>query len=221
MVWKWSKLSQRTKAISALLLFVGIGMGAWDIVQTIGNPFDRKEEIIRWVRDAVSQDMAKDTAYQGLIVGEIALIKESSRKYSGYVEYKYGGDAEKAKLTVQLDGNSRIYNCDPPNALIMRKNVASLAMESNDNFAKEILRALATTNELYLHDNGAYATDRSVFALEGDDTNNLCDKEINGYKFGCSLSEEGYTFTAQPIKQGETGSAVYTVATGGNTNGSF
>ena len=83
---------------------------------------DIKAELTAWVRDSIEKHIEEDNAYKGLTIGEVALVRESSNKFTGYVEYKYGNETEKANLVVTIDGDERLYNCEPPNTLIMKKN---------------------------------------------------------------------------------------------------
>jgi len=87
---------------------------------------ESKEDIAAWVKTSMQEEMRKDDAYDGLSIGDVALVRESSSKFTGYVEFKYQGDTEKATLTVTVDGNQKIYQCEPPRALIMKKGLQNL-----------------------------------------------------------------------------------------------
>jgi uncharacterized lipoprotein YehR (DUF1307 family) len=102
--------------VALLLAFSLVGCGY----------FEDKEELAKWVKQSVQEEIKKDNAYSGLVVGEVVLVRESANKFTGYVEYKYGTETEKAKLSVTVDGNQRMYLCEPPRALIMKKGLQNL-----------------------------------------------------------------------------------------------
>ena len=86
---------------------------------------ESKEKLAAWVRQSMQQEAKEDEAYQGLTIGDVALVRESASKFSGYVEFKYGADTEKAALTITADGEQKIYRCEPPRALMMKRDLAS------------------------------------------------------------------------------------------------
>ena len=110
----------RTKSISA----AGI-LGAMLALSGCGY-LENKEDLAAWVKESMQAEIQKDQAYEGLSIGEVALVRESSSKFTGYVEFKYGTDTEKATVTVTVDGDQKLYQCEPPRALIMKKGLQNL-----------------------------------------------------------------------------------------------
>ena len=88
--------------------------------------FESKEDISAWVKESLEAEIHKNDSLKGLSIGEIALVRESVSKFTGYVEFKLGTDAEKANLTVVLDGSQRMYQCAPPRSLILKRNLRNL-----------------------------------------------------------------------------------------------
>ena len=88
--------------------------------------FESKEEISAWVKESLQTELQKNDSYKGLSIGEVVLVRESFNKFKGYVEFKFGTDTEKASLAVILDGNQRMYNCEPPRLLILKRNLGRL-----------------------------------------------------------------------------------------------
>ena len=89
-----------------------------------------KNELATWVKKSMQDEIQKDDAYKGLCIGEVALVREAFSKFSGYVEFKYGADTEKANLTVTVDRSEKIYQCEPPRALILKRDLEQLATVS-------------------------------------------------------------------------------------------
>ena len=90
--------------------------------------FESKEGISEWVKESLQTELQKNDSYKGLSIGEVILVRESFNKFKGYVEFKFGTDTEKANLTVILDGNQRMYNCEPPRLLILKRNLGRLGI---------------------------------------------------------------------------------------------
>jgi len=88
--------------------------------------FESKEDISAWVKESIEAKTQEDDSLKGLSIGEIALVRESVSKFTGYVEFKFGTDTEKANLTVILDGSQKMYQCDPPRLLILKRNLRRL-----------------------------------------------------------------------------------------------
>lgn len=109
-----SKLSPFIKFVALLAIFFS-GCGY----------LESKEKLAEWVKQSMQEEVKKDEAYRGLSIGEVVLVRESSSKLSGFVEFKYGSDSEKAKLTVTVDGDQKIYQCEPPRSLIAKKTLLS------------------------------------------------------------------------------------------------
>ena len=81
-----------------------------------------KDEVVSWVKQSITEKVKKDPASAGFEVGEIALVRESASKFTGFVVFRFGKETEKADLVVTLDGNNRIYKCAPPLGLILKRN---------------------------------------------------------------------------------------------------
>jgi uncharacterized protein (DUF983 family) len=78
------------------------------------------EELEHWVKISLIDNTFEDPDYAGLAVGEVSLIKESSSKYTGFVEYKWKEETESVRVEVTSDGRKTMYSCDPPRDLIMK-----------------------------------------------------------------------------------------------------
>jgi hypothetical protein len=87
---------------------------------------ESKEDLAAWVKESMKAEVQKNQAYNGLSVGEVALVRESAGKFTGYVEFTDGTDTEKTPVTVTVDGNQKLYQCEPPRALIMKKGLQNL-----------------------------------------------------------------------------------------------
>lgn len=143
--------AESKEMIDRLSTLVGVMiLGLTCLVAACGY-LESKEEIVAWVRTSLQQEIQKNQAYNGLTIGEIVLVRESVNKFTGYVDFRYGADVEKANLTVIVDGNQKMYQCDPPRALILKRNIAQLGAmmkqkpqpESNEKDEPEEPRAPA------------------------------------------------------------------------------
>ena len=121
------KQNQTYSIKTILWLVIGCASAFWIVNNYVEE--NNKKELIEWVRSSLQEKIATDNAYHGLSLGEIGLVKESSGKYDGFVEYKYGNESEKPNLVVTIDGNEKIYKCDPPNVLILKKNFQQLSSQ--------------------------------------------------------------------------------------------
>jgi len=103
-------------------------------------------------------------------------------------------------------------------AAIAIPNLLRARLNANDSAAKATLQTLVTAIESYAAANGAYPTAESD--LTGANprylNESLCDKTKHGYKFTCTWSTDGtsYTVSATAANCGTTGSKTYTVTTG-------
>ena len=88
--------------------------------------FESKENISAWVKQSLEEKVQEGNSLEGLSIGEIVLVRESVNKFTGYVEFKFGTDTEKANLTVVLDGTQKMYQCDPPRLLLLKRNLRRL-----------------------------------------------------------------------------------------------
>ena len=106
----------------------------------------------------------------------------------------------------------------PLMAAIAIPNLLRARISANDALAQSTLRALSTAAETYATANeGEYPW--SVFSLTSATppyiSDNYCDKLVSGYYYNCDFNSNGYLITATPEKIGASGTAVYTMETGG------
>lgn len=103
-------------------------------------------------------------------------------------------------------------------AIIAIPNLLRAKISANDALAKTTLRTLSTAAETYATaSNGTYPG--SEAALTGA-TPPYLNKDyhgqtIAGFKYTLTFGETGYTFTAEPTKEGTSGSKTFTITTGG------
>jgi len=90
-------------------------------------------------------------------------------------------------------------------------------VKANDDLAQSILRTLATASETYyqVHEEYPATCSELIYASPPFLNEDYCDLEKNGYCYSCNFSREGYLFIATPLEKETTGSAVYTIKTGG------
>ncbi len=93
--------------------------------------------------------------------------------------------------------------------------------ESNDALAKNTLRTISVAAETYFTAHNSYP--RSEDALTESDPpylmDSYCDKEIMGFLYTCDWGNGNfYTITATPVRPGISGSAVFSISTGGITS---
>ena len=88
--------------------------------------FVSKDELAEQVKQSLNENIAKDADYSGLTIDEIALVRESAHKFTGYVTYRFKDNTERVNLTVTVDGSQMIYTCEPPRSLIAEKRLGIL-----------------------------------------------------------------------------------------------
>lgn len=214
------------KFILVVILVVVAGLFSVALRQRMDA--QRRDRLISWVRSSLQEEIAKDKdTYSEITIGEIALLKESSNKYRGYVEYKYGNHSDKPRLEVSIDSGNMMYQCEPPRALLAERAFRSAEeqaydngsengtlLEYNDSTAKWNLRLLATAAESYAAANGGnYPVDMDVLINADYINNNFSNATIDGFTYHCLMSENGYTFEAMPVQPGVTGTERYVINT--------
>lgn len=109
-------------------------------------------------------------------------------------------------------------------AAIAIPNLLRAKISANDALAKGKLRTLSTASETFATTNsGNYPGD--LTSLTGATPPFLADTSctanttpatsISGYYYTCSFTPGGYTFVATPVTVGTSGTAVWTMTTGG------
>ena len=97
-------------------------------------------------------------------------------------------------------------------------NLLRAKMSANEALAKATLRAISTASESYATANKGYYP-QGVYDLTTANppylNNHYCDEQISGYSYTCSFDKTGYKITATPISTGSSGSAIFTIVTGG------
>ena len=112
-------------------------------------------------------------------------------------------------------------------AAIAIPNLLRAKISANDALAKGKLRTLSTASETFATTNsGNYPG--ALTSLTGatppylTDTactdNTTAATAISGYYYTCTFTAAGYTFVATPATVGTSGTAVYTMTTGGALN---
>jgi len=97
-------------------------------------------------------------------------------------------------------------------------NLLRARVSANDALAKSTLRTLATASETYAAENeGAYPS--SVYDLIHGDRpyieNTYCGEENAGFAYTCHFNDSSYTFIAEPVDPGASGTTTFTITTGG------
>lgn len=110
----WTKSLSIAPVIFALSLVLGCGY------------FESKESVATWVKKSLQEQMERDEAYRGLSLGDVVLIRESYSKFTGYVEFSYRGEIEKAAVTVVLDAQQKLYTVEPPRSLILKRSMSDV-----------------------------------------------------------------------------------------------
>ncbi len=90
------------------------------------NYFDKKENQVEWVKESLEESIKKDSAYEGIKITDVVLIRESVSKFTGYVEFSDGAETEKSNLIITIDGEQKFYQCDPPRSLLLRKGIQEI-----------------------------------------------------------------------------------------------
>jgi hypothetical protein len=91
-------------------------------------------------------------------------------------------------------------------------------IKADDNLAKSTLRNLSTACETYAATNQNKYPETMESLIKAEPpyiTRNYCNQSVAGFTYTCQLNAAGYTFTASPVRLGETGSTTFTIATGG------
>jgi len=102
--------------------------------------------------------------------------------------------------------------------LISAPNMLRARMMANDSSAKATLRTLAEAAKMYkLNTGGQYPTNVALLlnSSNGYIKENYCGTTENGFTFSCSFSSNTFTFRADPVNAGVSGTTTYTITTGG------
>lgn len=103
-------------------------------------------------------------------------------------------------------------------AAIAIPNLLRAKISANDALAKSTLRSLSTAAETFATaSNGDYPGD--IASLTGPTPPYInkayCDTTVSGFEYTCAFNVGSYTFTADPVTPGTTGTTAYTITTGG------
>ena len=103
-------------------------------------------------------------------------------------------------------------------AAIAIPNLLRAKISANDALAKGKLRTLSTASETFATtQSGNYPG--AITSLTGATppflSDNPCGQTVSGYTYSCTFSAGAYTFIATPVTVGTSGTAVYTMSTGG------
>ncbi len=103
-------------------------------------------------------------------------------------------------------------------AAIAIPNLLRAKISANDALAKGKLRTLSTASETFATTNsGNYPG--AIGSLTGATppflSENPCAQTMSGYTYSCTFAAGGYTFIATPVTEGTSGTATYTMSTGG------
>ncbi len=103
-------------------------------------------------------------------------------------------------------------------AAIAIPNLLRAKRSANDAMAKQTLRSLSSAAEMFATANtGSYPT--AITSLTGATPPYInkayCGDTISGFTYACTWTAGGYTLTATPVTTGTSGSATFTITTGG------
>ena len=103
-------------------------------------------------------------------------------------------------------------------AAIAIPNLLRAKISANDALAQSTLRSMSTAAETYMTaNNGVYPGDMT--SLTGATPPYLntfyCDTTVSGFGYTCTMSANGYTFTANVANINVTGTTTYTMDVGG------
>ena len=103
-------------------------------------------------------------------------------------------------------------------AAIAVPNLLRARLVANDAAAANVLRNYSTAAETFASGNdGNYPT--AMTDLTGATPpyidEDVCDRAMSGYTYTCTMDATGYTFVAEPVTVGSSGSTTYTITTGG------
>ena len=103
-------------------------------------------------------------------------------------------------------------------AAIAIPNLLRAKISANDALAKGTLRSLSTSSETFATSNsGNYPG--TVTSLTGATppyiNTNYCGVTLSGFTYTCTFAAGGYTFVADPVTVGTSGTTTFTMSTGG------
>lgn len=103
-------------------------------------------------------------------------------------------------------------------AAIAIPNLLRAKISANDALAKSTLRSLSTASETFATANtGNYPTD--ITSLTGATPPYINTPYVgtttSGFSYTATMTAGGYTFTAQPVTPGTSGTTTFTISTGG------
>ena len=103
-------------------------------------------------------------------------------------------------------------------AAIAIPNLLRAKISANDALAKGKLRTLSTASETFATTNsGNYPG--NIASLTGATppflSEDPCGQTMSGYTYTCTFTPGGYTFIATPVTVGTSGTATWTMTTGG------
>ena len=105
-------------------------------------------------------------------------------------------------------------------AAIIIPNLFMARRTANESAAKNNLHNMATAAETLYAAKNRYPNDLAEFETYFPSIKDFCSDltgtktQCKGYEFSCISDVSGYTFEANPITSGITGSIIYTVTTG-------
>jgi len=106
-------------------------------------------------------------------------------------------------------------------AAIAIPNLLRAKISANDALAKSTLRTLSTASETFATSNsGLYpGSEASLTGATPPYTNqNYCGTTISGFNYVCSFTAGSYSFRADPVTAGTSGTTTFTMTTGGILN---
>ena len=103
-------------------------------------------------------------------------------------------------------------------AAIAIPNLLRAKISANDALAKGTLRSLSTSSETFATSNsGNYPG--TITSLTGATppyiNSNYCGATYSGFTYTCTFAAGGYTFIADPVTVGTSGTTTFTMSTGG------
>jgi len=104
-------------------------------------------------------------------------------------------------------------------AAIAIPNLLRAKISANDSLAKSTLRTLSTASETYATaQNGTYPAQASDLtgATPPYINTDYCDGNARaGFTYNCTFGAGAYTFLAEPVNPGTSGTTTFTMTTGG------
>jgi len=103
-------------------------------------------------------------------------------------------------------------------AAIAIPNLLRARISANDALAKSTLRSLSTASETYATGNsGNYPL--QITSLTGATPAYInkayCGTTVSGFRYVCTFEEGAYSFQAEPVSVGTSGTTTFTMTTGG------